>query len=149
MLSLQLVVLALAITPLRRWLPYASLRRWLVSQRRAVGVASFAYLALHVCAYLWRQPWSRVLTEGASAAYLSAWMGAAIMLLLAVTSNDRSVRRLGARWKRLHRGAYVAASLAFAHWVLTAYDPRMAYGWLLVLLLIEASRLLPSSTAEA
>lgn len=149
LLALQLVVLALAITPVSRWLPNARLRSGLLRHRRAIGVASFAYLTLHAVAYLWRQPWSRVLAEGVTPAYLTAWVGLVIMGLLAATSNNASVRRLGRRWKQLHRSVYAAAALAFAHWVLTAFDPRAAYGWLIALLVIEASRWVPTRGARA
>jgi methionine sulfoxide reductase heme-binding subunit len=38
-----------------------------------------------------------------------------LLVPLAVTSTDRWMRRLGRRWQRLHRLAYVAAALAVWH----------------------------------
>jgi sulfoxide reductase heme-binding subunit YedZ len=46
-----------------------------------------------------------------------------ILLALAVTSSNSAVRRLGRRWKALHRGAYVAALLGVVHfWWLVKAD---------------------------
>ncbi len=149
LLSLQLVILALAITPVCRWLPRAGLSAWLRRSRRYIGVASFAYLALHTGAYLLRQPWARILSEGTTLAYSTAWVAFVFMLLLALTSNNGAVRSLGIRWKQLHRTVYLAAGLAFAHWILTAYDPSTAYGWLALLLLLEGSRLVQRGKSSA
>lgn len=140
--SLQLVILALAVTPLCRLLP-SGVCRWLRRSRRHFGVASFAYLLMHAGAYLIRQPWARVLDDAITAAYATAWLGFVIMLALAVTSNDSSVRRLGRRWKTLHRLVYPAAALAFVHWLLTAFAPADAVPWLLLLAAVEGLRLVP------
>ncbi|MEX2458656.1 MAG: hypothetical protein WD770_06685, partial [Actinomycetota bacterium] len=60
-----------------------------------------------------------------------------IMLALALTSNDASLRRLGHGWKILHRAVYVAALLSFAHWVLSAFNPTPGYIHLGVLAALE------------
>jgi sulfoxide reductase heme-binding subunit YedZ len=150
MLSLQLLIAAMAVTPLCRLWPGTGLVTWLRRHRRSLGVASFAYLLLHAGAYCVRQPVPRILSDAAEAAYASGWLAALAMAALALTSNDASVRRLGTRWKPLHRLVYAVAALTFAHWLLTAFDRGPAWIWLGVLLAIESVRLLarrPSPSA--
>jgi len=67
-----------------------------------------------------------------------------VMLALAVTSNDASVRWLRRRWQRLHRLVYIAAILTFAHWVLSAFEPVPGWIHLGVLAALEVYRLLRS-----
>ena len=72
-----------------------------------------------------------------------------IFLALAITSNNGSVRKLGKKWKSLHRLVYVAAALVFAHWILTAFEPQLAYVVLVALCLVEALRWLPGRRTSA
>ena len=76
---------------------------------------------------------------------LTGWLAFAIFLPLALTSNDASVRMLGRSWKRLHRAVYAAAVLSFAHWILEAFDPAVAYAHLAVLAAIQSARLAPAA----
>ncbi|MGD9841745.1 MAG: sulfite oxidase heme-binding subunit YedZ [Steroidobacteraceae bacterium] len=139
--SVGLLSLALAVTPLRRVLPEAKWPRWLMQHRRALGVASFAYAALHTLTYLQRKwGYGYILKEGVEPELLTGWIAFAIFLLLAITSNDKSVRVLRKNWQRLHRMVYIAAGLTFAHWILTAFDRQTAYICLLVLCAVESMR---------
>lgn len=141
--SVGLLVFTLAITPFRRLFPKAKLARWLVMHRRALGVASFAYAAFHTVTYLERKwGYGYILKEAQSSGLLTGWIALVIFLILAVTSNNGSVRFLKQNWQRLHRLVYIAAGLVFAHWILTALDPKIAYISLLILCLIEALRFL-------
>ena len=72
----------------------------------------------------------------------TGWLALVVMLVLAATSNDASVRRLGRRWPLLHRTVYAAAALSFVHWILSAFDPVPGYIHLGVLAGLEAIRLL-------
>jgi sulfoxide reductase heme-binding subunit YedZ len=135
---------ALAVTPLRRLFPRQAWTAWLLSRRRYLGVAAFAYALLHAAVYLLRQAdLPRILAEALEAGMLAGWLAFAIFVPLALTSNDSSVRRLGRSWKRLHRAVYAAAVLSFAHWILTAFDPTVAYAHLAVLAALELVRLAP------
>jgi methionine sulfoxide reductase heme-binding subunit len=141
-LSVQLLIVAMAVTPLRLLWPGAGLVTWLARRRRDLGVAVFGYAALHLGVYLVRKadP-ALILNEAAEAGLLTGWIAFAIFLPLAVTSNDQSVRWLKRNWKRLHRLVYPGAALALAHWILTAFDPLAAYIHAGVLVAIEALRL--------
>ncbi|HEY1244255.1 MAG TPA: protein-methionine-sulfoxide reductase heme-binding subunit MsrQ [Hyphomicrobiaceae bacterium] len=116
--ALRFLIVALAITPLRR-LGGPSLVRW----RRAIGLLGFYYAALHLTVYL-------VLDQGLNLAaiwadivkrpYITIGMLAFTMLVpLAITSNAPMIRRLGAgAWQRLHRLVYVATAAAAIHFLL-------------------------------
>lgn len=141
-LAARLLIVTLAITPLRALFPGARWLRWLARRRRYFGVAVFGYSALHAGVYLARvADFERILGEAATAAMATGWAALLILLALAVTSNDASVRRLKRRWRWLHRAVYAAAFLTFAHWVLAAFDPKAGYVHLGVLLAIELLRL--------
>jgi methionine sulfoxide reductase heme-binding subunit len=144
LLSARLLIVTLAITPVARLLPRARWLRWLRQRRRYLGVAAFGYAAFHAFVYLARQQEvSVILADARTAAMWTGWVALLVMLALAATSNDASVRRLGARWKRLHRIVYVAALLSFAHWVLSAFDPIPGYAHFGVIAVIELLRFIP------
>ena len=101
-IAAALLVLALAITPLRLLFPRSSAPLWLVRRRRYIGVASFGYALLHALVYAQRLGTIGAVWEQATEAdLLAGWLGLAIMLPLALTSNNASMRALGRGWKRL------------------------------------------------
>ncbi|MEX0319605.1 MAG: protein-methionine-sulfoxide reductase heme-binding subunit MsrQ [Ruegeria sp.] len=117
-LALQLLILGLAVTPLRR---FAGLN--LMKFRRAIGVLTFSYVALHLLVWLvldvqiLSQIWADILKRP----YITIGMtGFALLLPLAVTSNNWSVRKLGPRWRSLHKLVYPAAVLGGLHYVMLA-----------------------------
>ncbi|MBA3911869.1 MAG: protein-methionine-sulfoxide reductase heme-binding subunit MsrQ [Rhodobacter sp.] len=116
-LGLKFLLASLAITPLRRF--GLNLLRF----RRALGLLAFAYVALHLTAWVWLDMglrWSEVVADLWKRPYIILGMtGFAAMLPLALTSNAASIRRLGARaWGRLHRLAYVALTAGVLHLLL-------------------------------
>ena len=141
--SAKLLILALAITPLRRRLPKSRLLGWLLGQRRYIGLAAFGYAFAHLLAYLLRaESVAPILREAWQPGMLTGWVAIMIFVPLALTSNDASVARMGRRWKRLHRLVYIAALLTFVHWVLVAFDPVPGFMHAAVLLLIECLRMI-------
>ncbi|MEM6889028.1 MAG: protein-methionine-sulfoxide reductase heme-binding subunit MsrQ [Pseudomonadota bacterium] len=113
-LALQLLVAVLVISPLRRHVGVN-----LLKFRRALGLLSFLYVALHLLVWLvldvgiLSQIWADIVKRP----YITVGMLAfALMLPLALTSNNWSVRRLGPSWRQLHRLTYVAASLGAVHY---------------------------------
>jgi len=140
--SVWLLLLTLAVTPLRKLFPGQGWSRRLVQYRRYFGVASFAYALPHVLAYVIpKETFALVAEEAAYPELWTGWLAMAIFLPLALSSNNWAVRRLGGAWKHLHRLVHLAALLTFAHWVLSAFDPLTAYLHLAVLGLLEAVRL--------
>ncbi len=136
-----LLLAALVATPLRLTFPRSDLVRWYIAQRRALGVASFAYASAHLIAYLARQDWARIAEDFAQAGFWTGWIAFAIFAALALTSNDFSMRLLRRGWKNLHRLVHGAAILVFAHWALTAFDPFLACCHIVALALLESWRL--------
>lgn len=116
--ALQLLILGLAVTPLRRFVGVN-----LIRFRRALGVLTFTYVALHLLVWLLLdvQIVSQILADIAKRPYITIGMaGFVLMVPLALTSNDASVKRLGRKWKRLHLLTYPAAFLGGLHYVMLA-----------------------------
>ena len=116
--GLQLIILTLLITPLRR-LTGVSLLKF----RRALGVVAFAYVLGHLLTWvvLDQQLYlSAIVEEIIKRPFITIGMvGFVALVPLAVTSNNLSVRRLGpALWRRIHRLAYIAAIAGAAHYLL-------------------------------
>lgn len=138
----KLLILAMAITPLRRMFPRLGWVVWLLRQRRYIGVAVFGYAVAHLLAYLVKLgDGERILSEAIELGMLAGWVALFLFVPLAVTSNDFSVSKLGYRWKYLHRLIYVAAVLTFLHWIMEAFDPFEGYVHAGVLVLLEVYRL--------
>jgi sulfoxide reductase heme-binding subunit YedZ len=115
LVALQLVIAGLAITPLRRHLGINLLRF-----RRAVGLLAFTYVGLHLAVWLVLdvQDAARIWADIVKRPYVTVGVTAFLLMIpLAVTSNDLSVRRLGSRWRRLHRLVYPAAVLGAVHFI--------------------------------
>jgi sulfoxide reductase heme-binding subunit YedZ len=115
-LALQFFIAVLAITPLRRFLGLNFLRF-----RRMLGLMTFFFVLAHllVWALLDVQSVARVWADIVKRPYITVGMSAFVLLLpLAVTSNNLSLRRLGAAaWRRLHRLTYPAAVLGAVHYI--------------------------------
>ena len=139
--STWLLMLTLAVTPLRLAFPGGGWPGWLLRQRRYLGLAAFGYALLHAIVYVDRKrdP-GLIVQEGVEPAMLAGWIAFLIFALLAATSNDAAVRRLRRAWKTLHRGVYVAALLVFAHWIFTAFDPVPGIVHFAILLGLELYR---------
>jgi sulfoxide reductase heme-binding subunit YedZ len=116
--ALILLVASLGCTPLRRMFRWS----WPARVRRELGLLAFFYASLHVLTYLLLDHELDALAIAADVVkrpFITMGFAAAVLLLpLALTSTPAWVRRLGfRRWTRLHRLAYVAASLAAIHFV--------------------------------
>jgi sulfoxide reductase heme-binding subunit YedZ len=147
--SVRLMILALAVTPLRLMFPRARVMRWALRRRRDLGVAAFGYAAFHLAAYLaHKMSAALILQEGKEADLATGWLAFLIFCALAATSSDWAVRTLRRNWKRLHRLVYLAAVLAFAHWLMTAFELRDAIVHAGVLAALETARLLIQAKAR-
>lgn len=114
-IALQLLIAGLCITPLRRYLGLN-----LIRFRRTLGVLAFTYVTLHlsVWALLDVQTLDRVVQDIVKRPYITIGMAGFVLLLpLAVTSNNLSVRRLGQSWRKLHKLTYLAVLLGGLHYI--------------------------------
>jgi methionine sulfoxide reductase heme-binding subunit len=115
--AVRLLIATLFISPLR----WAGLN--LLRFRRQLGLVAFAYVALHFTSWLTIDMglrWSQIIPDLYKRWYILIGLSAFLLLIpLAVTSNNRSIRRLGAQsWTRLHKLAYPATILAVVHFML-------------------------------
>jgi sulfoxide reductase heme-binding subunit YedZ len=140
--GLQLIVLGLLVSPLRMAVGVS-----LLPMRRAIGVVAFSYIALHFLVWLvldvqiLSQVWADILKRP----FVTVGMAGLLLLLpLAVTSNNWSVRRLGPKWRKLHRLVFPAALLGVVHYLMQSrgfqYEPLIYVGVVVGLL---AWRVLP------
>ena len=113
--SLWILLLVFSATPLRQWFGW----RWLVVHRRVFGIAVFCYYGLHITAYvvfLLELHFKEIVEDVLQRPYITMGMLSAVLLMpLAWTSNDYSVRRLGRNWKQLHRLIYPAILFVMIH----------------------------------
>ena len=137
-----LLMLTLAVTPIRLLFRRLSWSTWLMRRRRDLGLASFAYAAGHTIIYLAEKAsLDAILFDLRLSEILVGWIALALFVPLAVTSNDIATRALGRFWKRLHRLVYPAAILTFLHWVLASFDPTTTYIHIGILAAIELVRI--------
>ncbi|MGO9830860.1 MAG: sulfite oxidase heme-binding subunit YedZ [Myxococcaceae bacterium] len=118
LLALIFLLAALAATPAKLLLGWT----WPLRLRRMLGLFAFFYASVHFATYVavdqrfnWPVLWADVTKRKFMVVGFAAFL---LLLPLALTSTNASVRRLGfPRWKALHRLAYVAAVLAVVHFL--------------------------------
>jgi len=143
MLTLVLLLITLAITPLRKTFGINSL----VKARRMIGLFAFFYGALHLITYLWFDRGFNVASTardiGRRPFILVGMTAFVLMVPLAITSTNKMVKRLGGKsWARLHRLVYLAGILGVVHfWMLVKSDVRLPLTFGFILLLLLAHRL--------
>ncbi len=140
--ALQLLIVTLLMTPLRRWTGLN-----LLKFRRAIGVVCFVYVLGHLLTWLVLDQnlvLAAIVEEIIERPYITIGMvGFLALLPLAITSNNLSVRRLGpVRWRKLHRLAYLAGVAGALHYVLIVkawpLEPLVYAGVIAALLLVRA-----------
>lgn len=116
--ALRILVITLAITPLRRILDWNKL----IGIRRMLGLSAMAYALGHLALYCidLAFDWGLILSEIVKRFYLVVGITALIGLVaLGTTSTDGMIRRLGSgRWQRLHNLVYPIACLGLFHFAL-------------------------------
>lgn len=153
--TLVLLLITLSMTPLQKLSGWAG---W-IAVRRQLGLWCFAYVVLHLSGYtafILGFDWSQLGVELRKRPYIIVGtLGFLCLLALAVTSNRYSQRRLGSRWKKLHRLVYVILGLGLLHmlWIVRADLKEWAIyasiGALLIALrLPPVARRIPRLTAK-
>ena len=140
--SARLLILALCLTPLRQLLGPRPWLNWLIRRRRAIGVAAFCYLLLHLAFYVAEMAsLAAIFGEALIPSMLAGWLGLAAMLPPALASNDAAMRGLGAHWKPVQRLVYAAALATLIHWLLVHDGRTEALLHFLPLALLQSLRL--------
>ncbi len=153
--TLILLLITLGMTPLQKLSGWPG---W-IAVRRQLGLWCFAYVVLHLVAYLvfvLGLDWSQLGVELSKRPYIIVGaLGFLGLLALSVTSNRYSQRRLGKTWKKLHRLAYVILGLGLLHmlWIVRAdlkeWSVYAGIGALLLLLRIPViARRIPRLAAK-
>jgi methionine sulfoxide reductase heme-binding subunit len=126
--GLAFLVASFSITPLS----ILSGRTDLKPIRRPLGVYGFCYIALHLLAYAWLSngfDWALILRDiGERRAMSIGLLAFALLIPLALTSTNGWQRRLGRRWKMLHRLVYLAVPLSVLHYF---WLERDVYDWII------------------
>ncbi len=120
--SLRFILITLCVTPLRVTLGWP----WLVMLRRMLGLFAFTYVLLHFLTWLILDQgflldsgfsWHSIIKDIIKRPYITIGFTALLLLIpLATTSTNGMMRRLGKRWKQLHRLIYVIAILGVWHY---------------------------------
>ncbi|WP_376876627.1 protein-methionine-sulfoxide reductase heme-binding subunit MsrQ [Albirhodobacter sp. R86504] len=136
--ALWFLVGGLAISPVRRWVN-------LLKFRRAIGLLGFFYVALHLTAWLWFDMGlllSQAVADLWKRPYLTYGIIAFLLLIpLALTSNNASIRKLGAKWRMLHMLVYPAVTLGVVHYLMQMkVISNEGWIWLAVLIVLLAAR---------
>jgi sulfoxide reductase heme-binding subunit YedZ len=116
--ALRFLVATLCVTPLRQ-LAGVNLLRY----RRALGLLAFYYGVFHLTTWLVLDQGLEgraILADIVRRPYITIGMlSLTLMLPLALTSNNWSVRSMGGEaWARLHKLVYVAAAAAAIHFIM-------------------------------
>ena len=127
--GLVFIVASFTITPIS----ILSGKTALVPLRRSLGVYGFCYIALHLLAYAWLSngfDWDLILRDISERRALIVGLTAfALLIPLALTSTNGWQKRLGRRWKVLHRLVYFAVPLSILHYFWLERDIK---DWVLV-----------------
>lgn len=133
--GLAFLIASFSITPISILLQRTDLK----PIRRPLGVYGFCYITLHLLAYLWLSngfDWPLILRDlGERRAMSIGLLGFALLIPLALTSTNGWQRRLGRRWKILHRLVYFAVPLSILHYFWLERDIK---DWVLVYAAVAA-----------
>jgi methionine sulfoxide reductase heme-binding subunit len=114
--ALRFIMIALAVTPLRRLTGW----NWLQRFRRMLGLYAFFYTLLHFLVWLILDQgmlWSAVVEDIVKRPFITIGFAALLILTaMAATSTNGMRRWLGRRWQKLHYGAYVVGILGVWHY---------------------------------
>jgi len=139
--SARFMIIAMMLSPLLLIFPHSRVVKWLISRRRALGVAAFCYAVAHTVLYvidMGNLP--QMLDEFWLLGIWPGWFALVIFVPLAFTSNQAMVKKLKFRWKQLQRWVYVAAVLTLVHWIFVHNNVGPALVHFVPLALLECYR---------
>ena len=114
--TLVFLMLTLSITPVRK----LTKQYWLIQYRRMLGLYAFFYGCLHFTTYIWLDQFfdlHSIAKDVVKRPFITVGFTAFILMIpLALTSTQGSIRRLGKRWVTIHRLIYVTAIAAVIHY---------------------------------
>jgi len=150
--ALNMQLISLTVTPLRRWLTRLMTMfhlmygkrlsdwNWIVKLRRMIGLYAFFYASIHLAIFAWFDQgfdWESMYFETIEKPYIllgtTAWL---LLVPLALTSTDSAMRRLRRRWRSLHRGVYLIAIISVMHYLLLSKVGVHVVWWYITIVII-------------
>jgi sulfoxide reductase heme-binding subunit YedZ len=115
--TLRLLLVTLLITPLKNWTGNPGWIRF----RRMAGLFVYFYACCHFTIWFLADhglDLISMLNDIVERPYITLGFAAFLLLTpLAITSNNWSMRKLGKRWKKLHRVSYAILILGVVHFI--------------------------------
>lgn len=115
--AIILLVASLSCTPLNTVFGW----KYALTLRRPLGLYAFMYVCIHLLSFVWLDyafVWPLIIEEVIKRRYaLVGFLAFLLLVPLAITSNQYSMRRLGKRWKKLHSVVYAIGILAVIHYI--------------------------------
>ncbi|NQS91978.1 MAG: sulfoxide reductase heme-binding subunit YedZ [Chloroflexi bacterium] len=133
--AIILLILSLAISPLKQILNWAQLNKL----RRPLGLYAGFYALIHFSIYIvldYGFYWKAILANSLTNWFV--WFGfttGIILLALTITSLNVVLKKMGKSWKKLHRLVYAAGVLAAVHFIL-AVKPGVLRPWPFVIIML-------------
>jgi len=114
---LVFLMITLSMTPLRQW---SGINNF-IQYRRMLGLLMFFYASLHIISYVWLDHWfdiTEISKDIIKHPYVLVGFTAFLFTVpLAITSTKAMMKRLGGRWKLLHKLVYLIGILAVLHFL--------------------------------
>ena len=138
--TLRFLLITLSVSPLRQWFGLSALLRF----RRMLGLYVFFYACCHFS--IWfifdhALDFTDMIEDIVERPYITVGFSALVLLIpLAATSNNAMLRKLGKRWKKLHRLTYLIVLLGVLHflWLVKAdYLEPGIYALIAAVLLLQ------------
>jgi methionine sulfoxide reductase heme-binding subunit len=136
--AIRWLLITLALTPFARLVQFPRI----LTVRRIAGLTAMSYALAHLSLYIVSDNFNllTVVSEIALRFYLTIGFVALLGLItLGVTSTDGAMKRMGRRWKQLHRLAYPIGALGLLHYYIqtkaNVNEPVVVSGlfvWLMV-----------------
>jgi sulfoxide reductase heme-binding subunit YedZ len=150
--ALRFLILTLAVSPARDLLGLNYLR-----YRRALGLLCFYYVAMHFTVYMVLDQAldvSAVVDDVLKRPFIMFGMAGLVLLVpLAATSNNYSIRNLGPKWNSLHRLVYIIAACGAVHFALSTklldLEQYVYVGLIVLLILYRSWRTIARSRKRA
>ena len=141
--TLRFLMITLCMTPIQKMFKQS----WPIKLRRMLGLYTFFYASLHLLTYVWLDQffaWDDIVMDIIKRPFILVGMLAFVLLIpLAITSNQRMMRKLGRLWKRLHQLVYLIGALGVLHFFwLVKKDMFMPTIYLSILAILLGYRLI-------
>ena len=145
--AIRLIMITLAVTPLRR----ITGRNWLTRFRRMLGLFTFFYALLHFLTWLLLDrglavdpafKWATIFEDLTERPFITIGFAALLLLTaMAVTSTDGMRRRMRRTWDKLHYSVYAVGVLGVWHyWWQVKKDTSDAWIYAVILALLLGYR---------